>query len=62
MPDRVNARRHFDESARSLRHRWQRPAGIVDGIGRILREGMQDIGEQQFLVLLLVMQTDLKDR
>ena len=37
------------------------PSGVVDRIGRVLREGVQDVGEQQFLVLLLVMQADLQN-
>ena len=31
------------------------PVGVVGRMGRVQREGVQDIGEQQFLVLLLVM-------
>ena len=38
------------------------PVRVIDRIGRVLREGVQDVGEQQFLVLLLVMQADLQDR
>ena len=30
--------------------------------GRIMRERMQYVGDQQFLMLLLVMQPDLEDR
>ena len=35
---------------------------IVGRMGRVLREGVQDVGEHQFLMLLLVMQADLDDR
>ena len=44
---------------------WPRrrlPVGVVGRIGRVLREGVQDVGEQQLLMLLLVMQPDLEDR
>ena len=46
--------------ARRLRAR-RSPIGLVSGCDRILREGMQDVGEQQFLMLLLVMEADLED-
>ena len=62
MADGVNAGRHIDKTARTERGARRCPAGVIDRIGRVLREGMQDIGEQQFLVLLLVMQADLKNR
>ncbi len=38
------------------------PSRVVDRISWILRKGVQDVGEDQFLVLLLVMQPDLQDR
>jgi hypothetical protein len=31
-------------------------------MGRVLREGVQDVGEHQLLMLLLVMQADLDNR
>ncbi len=62
VADRVNAGRHIDKTARALRCARRLPMRVIDRIGRILREGVQDVGEQQFLVLLLVMQADLQDR
>ncbi len=35
------------------------PIGIVGGRDRVLREGMQDVGEQKLLMLLLVIDADL---
>ena len=62
MTDRMNARGNVNEPARTLCRARRLPGGVVDRIGRVLREGVQDIGEQQFLVLLLVMQADLQNR
>ncbi len=62
MADRMNAGRHIDKTARALRRARRLPVGVVDRIGRVLRKGVQDVGEQQFLVLLLVMQADFEDR
>src|SRR5512139_3436629 len=61
MADRVDTGRHVDIAARTLRHTWRLPFGIVDRIGRILREGVQNVSYQQFLMLLLVMQPDFDD-
>ena len=45
-----------------LRRRFRRlPIGIVGGMGRVLREGVQDVGEHQLLMLLLVVQSDLQN-
>ena len=55
MPDRVNACRHFDIAARTLRCARRLPIRIIGRVGRVLREGMQNVGDQQFLMLLLVM-------
>jgi hypothetical protein len=38
------------------------PIGVVGRMRLVLREGVEDIGEHQFLMLLLVMQSDLDDR
>jgi hypothetical protein len=38
------------------------PIRIVGRIGLVEREGMQNIGEQQFLVLLLVIESDFDNR
>ena len=62
MTDRMNARGNINETARALRRARRLPFGVIDRVGRVLREGMQDVGEQQFLVLLLVMQADLQNR
>ena len=37
------------------------PAGVIGRRDRVLREGVQDVGEQQFLMLLLVIEPDLED-
>ena len=38
-----------------------RPAGVIGRRDRIQRKRMQDVGEQQLLMLLLVIETDLED-
>src|SRR5262245_66564666 len=53
VTDGVNARRHFDIAAWTLRRARRLPVRIVDRFGRVLGESVQNIGEQQFLVLLL---------
>ena len=62
VADGVNAGRHIDKTARPKRSSRRQPARVVDRIGRVLREGVQDIGDQQFLVLLLMMQANFQDR
>ena len=62
VADRMNARGHIDKTARTVCRARRLPAGVVNRIGRVLREGVQDVGEQQFLVLLLVMQADFDNR
>ena len=57
----MHAGRHIDVTARAQRRARRLPFGVVNRIGWILRKGMQDVGDQQFLVLLLVMQADLDD-
>ena len=37
------------------------PVRVVGGIGRVLRKGVQDVGEHQLLMLLLVVQADLQN-
>ena len=54
----VNAAGQFGKSVATYFTR--RPSRIVDGRDRIGREGVQDVGEDQLLVLLLVMKTDLE--
>ena len=66
MADRLNSGRHIDKLIRIDRARTRRglrhlPIGVVNRIGRVLREGVQDVGQQQFLMLLLVMQTDFEN-
>ena len=60
------ARPGFASSAESVRLRSLCPrAGsanrIVGWSARVLREGVQDIGQHQFLMLLLVIEADLED-
>ena len=40
----------------------KRPRRIIGRRNRVLRKGMQDVGEHQFLVLLLVIEPDLHQR
>ena len=61
VPDQMNAGRNIGIAALAGRRRHL-PAVVINRIGRVLREGMQDVGQQQFLMLLLVMQADLEDR
>ena len=53
--------RDFNEAARGARRLRRPPIGIIGRRDRILREGVEDVGEEQFLVLLLVVQADLED-
>ena len=61
MSDRVDA---FGDFGITFRHvgTWRTPVGIVCGRNRVLREGMQNIGEQKFLVLLFVIETEFDQR
>ena len=59
--DRADAGRDADIIVAALERRHT-PRRIIDGIGGILRERMQNVSQHQFLVLLLVMQPDLDDR
>ena len=60
-PIGMNAGGHVDKAARPCAARGGCQCGVVGRIGRVLREGVQDVGEHQFLVLLLVMQADLDE-
>jgi len=60
MTDRVDPFGDFDKAARALCRLRHPPVGVIAGSVGFLREGMQNVGEQQFLVLLLVMQADLQ--
>ncbi len=62
MADRMNAGGHIDKAARACGCARRLPVGVVDRIGRVLREGMQDVGDQQFLMLLFVIEADLENR
>ncbi len=56
----VDTGRQLRESSRGGSRR-RAPGGVVAGSRRILRERVQDVGEQKLLMLLLVMQADLED-
>src|SRR4029077_6244229 len=59
--DSVDARwQRGKHTGRGLRAR-RSPIGIVGGGHGTLRERVQDVGEQQLLMLLLVMKTDLEN-
>ena len=58
--DAVDAGRELGETAARSRLRLV-PIRIIGGRDRILREGVQNVGEDQFLMLLLVVQADLQD-
>ncbi len=59
MPDFVQP--FFNGDPRQIRKCTRRPwdIGLVFGIDRVYRKYMLDIGQHQFLVLLLVMKPDL---
>ena len=61
VPDQMDAGRDIGIATLAGRRR-HRPAIVINRMGRVLRKGMQDVGQQQFLMLLLVMQPDLEDR
>ena len=64
VADRRECRRRVDErrAAPPRPPRSALPVRVVGRRGRVLREGVQDVGEHQFLMLLLVMEPDLEDR
>ena len=41
---------------------WRFPGRVIGGMRRVLREGVQDVGPKQFLVLLLVVQAEFDQR
>src|SRR5689334_7964468 len=57
MPDGMNAGRYVDVTARPLSRARRLPFSIVDRISGILCKCVENIGEQQLLMLLLVVQT-----
>src|SRR4029453_9189946 len=59
--DAVDAGGQRDKSTWRGRRRRRTPIGLVAGRHRILREGVQDVGENELLMLLLVMEADLED-
>jgi hypothetical protein len=59
--DAVNAGRQIDEFARCGSRMRRLPVGIIGRRRRVLREGMQNVGEDQLLMLLLVMEADLEN-
>jgi hypothetical protein len=62
MADLVDAGRQIGISTLRRSAARQLPVGVVNRIRRILRECVQDVGDQQFLMLLLMMQTDFEQR
>src|SRR5215470_939873 len=61
VADCMNAMRHFDVTTRTLCCTRTLPLRIVDRIGGVLCKRVQDVGNQQFLMLLLVVQPDFND-
>ena len=59
MADLVDAGGEFDEPFAAFGAR-RLPVRIVRGIGRVQREGVENVGEHQLLMLLLVVQPDLE--
>ena len=57
----VDARWQIDNRAGRKPCAGRSPIGIVGGRHGTLRKRVQDVGEKQFLMLLLVMQADLED-
>ena len=62
VTDLIDAGLETDKLTRAGPPHRRLPTLVVSGAGRILRERMQDVGQNQLLMLLLVMQTDLDDR
>jgi len=60
--DVTGAGRHVDVTARPLHRARSLPFGVVDRIGGILGKCVENVCEQQLLMLLLVVQSDLDDR
>src|SRR4029078_4499435 len=59
--DGADARR-YPGVAINARRRRRLPFRVVYRVDRVLREGVENIGQHQLLMLLLVMQSDLHDR
>ena len=59
--DGVNFSRYFDEFIRGCLCRASLPRAIISRRSRIFCKGVQDVGEQKLLMLLLVVQSDLED-
>ena len=59
--DGVQPARQFGKATRLVVGLWRLPGGIISRQSRVLRKGVQDVGEDQFLVLLLVVEADLED-
>jgi len=59
--DGVNSSRHFDEFIRRCLCRASLPRAIISRRNRIFCKGVQDVGEQKLLMLLLVVQSDFED-
>ena len=51
-----------DPRRRACPHRRQRPRPLVGGLQRILGQQVLDVGEDQLLVLLLVVESELDRR
>jgi hypothetical protein len=62
MTDGVDAFHQRDPCVAGAGRSRKSPARLVGGRDRVLCEGVQDVGEQQFLVLLLMIETDLNQR
>src|SRR5438477_13216517 len=60
MADGVNAFGQVHKAVLRIWLRWL-PVGVIGRIGRVLREGMQDVREHQFLMLLLVIEPNRED-
>ena len=62
MADGVDALVERDPVIAAARRGGKLPGRIVGRRNRILREGVQDVGQHQFLMLLLVIEADLDQR
>ena len=63
MPDGVDALVDGDPFlSRMLRRRREAPGWIIGRRDRVLGKGVQDVGQHQFLMLLLVVEADLDQR
>ena len=62
MADGVDAACHVSEACGVGLAARHLPFPVIDRMRRILREGMQDVGEDQLLMLLLVVQAHFHNR